>query len=374
MPLAAAFAAALAFAAMPAGRAVPLRLPSAGVGGFPDCAPGMKCFQLTPYAGRDLVFDCATAPANSSSPNSTGAGRVMFLHGNDGPRAKAMWALMMRAFAGRGYDTLACDQRGFSPGASPYSKGEYHYDSLAGDIFALADSYFGEGSRFHLVAHDQGARVGWHAAAPGVGRGGGQARSRYISYTPLSEAHSDAFSDALYGSDTDAKQQTNFMYLRQFTLPNESVLAYNENIWKHVCRDAYGYATPQACQPAVWWYSGAIAAGNLAVQPLAAFGPIGSLIGIPEEYVKEHTPYPLEGLPQSTRVGEVTEYPVLYVCGAGDIADLCNDRFRDETARRVANFSYLQVESCGHNLVSPQKCSEYQNVIDEIVSFVEAAS
>ena len=35
------------------------------------------------------------------------------MHGNDGPRSKAMYSHMMGAVAAQGYDTLACDQRGY---------------------------------------------------------------------------------------------------------------------------------------------------------------------------------------------------------------------------------------------------------------------
>lgn len=333
---------------------------TAVAGGFAPCMPNMTCFQLTPYADQPLVFDCAAANATQ-----TPKGHVYFMHGNDGPRSKGMWALMMQAFAAQGYNTLACDQRGFSPGASPNVSTAYNYDNLAKDIFAIADRYFGAGGQFHVVAHDQGARVAWHSIALGMGR------ARFASYSTLSEAHSDAFSDALYGPNPDPVQQLNFQYLRQFTLP-DSVTAYKENIWTHVCRDAYGYDTPAQCQPAIWWYSGAVASGNLAVQPFAGkFGPIGTMIGIPASYVEANTPYPLQGLPQHTKVGEVKEVPVLYVCGAGDIADKCTDRFRNATAALVKNFSYLRLPSCGHNLVSPTKCSEFQKVIDTIVAFVE---
>lgn len=110
--------------------------------------------QLTPYPDRPLIYDCARV-ANPSSAK----GNVYFMHGNDGPRSKGMYALMMQAVAAQGYNTLACDQRGFSPGASPYNETEYDYDLLVQDIFAIADSHFGAGSRFHVIGHDQGARV-----------------------------------------------------------------------------------------------------------------------------------------------------------------------------------------------------------------------
>lgn len=329
---------------------------------FPPCMPGMTCFKLNPYNNTALIFDCATA---AETKTKTANKNVYFMHGNDGPRSKGMWALMMQALAAKGYNTLACDQRGFSPGASPKLKSAYNYDLLAKDIFAIADAYFGKGSRFHAVAHDQGGRVAWHSI--GLGHG----RTRFASYTTMSEAHSDVFSDALYGPNPDPEQQLNFQYIRQFTLPH-SVTAYHQNIFVHVCENAYGYKTPEECQPAIWWYSGAIASGNLAVQPFTGFGPIGKSIGIPVNWTKANTPYPLEGLPQRTRVGRVDEVPVFYICGVGDIADKCTDRFRDGTAKLVGNFSYYRSLECGHNLVSPKECPEYENIIHLVTKFVSA--
>ena len=334
---------------------------------YPTCMPGNTCFQLRPYSDRDWAFDCAAINSTlTKGPVPIVKGNVLFLHGNDGPQSKGMWSLMMQALAEKGYNTLAFDQRGFSPEASPYNSDDYNYDYLAEDIFAIADSYFGKDSKFHLVAHDQGGRLGWHAIALGT------ARKRYLSYTPLSEAHSDAWSDAMYGPNTVPAQQEAFMYIYDFTLPGNSTLAYQENIWKVICRDAHYYTTPEACQPSIWWYIGAVKSGNLALQPFGSFGLIGQQIGIPEEYVKEHTPYPLNGQPQTKKVGNVAEFPVFYICGAGDYADKCTNHFRDETAKYISDFRYYRSEACGHDLVTPGQCPDYQTVIDKVVDFVES--
>jgi pimeloyl-ACP methyl ester carboxylesterase len=326
---------------------------------YPNCMPGNTCFKLKPYSDRDWLFDCATINMTTKVK-----GNVLFLHGNDGPRSKGMWSMMMHAFAAKGYNTLAFDQRGFSPEASPYIQSEYNYNLLAEDIFAVADAFFGVDSKFHVVAHDQGARLGWHAIAIGT------ARKRYLSYTPLSEAHSDAFSDALYGPNPDPKQQTAFMYLWDFTLSGNSTTAYKNNLWTVLCIRAKHYATPQLCQPSIWWYIGAVESGNLAMQPFSTWGVIGQKIGIPEDYIKNHTTYPLEGQPQTKKVGNVTEFPVMYVCGVSDYADKCTDRFRDDTAKYVKDFHYYRSLNCGHDLVSTG-CKDYQTVIDNIVHFVE---
>ena len=328
---------------------------------YPQCVQGVTCIPLIPYSHRSLIFDCAAV--NTSQRVN---GNVYFMHGNDGPRSKGMYALMMQAVAAHGYNVLACDQRGFSPRASPYNESEYNYDLLVDDIFAIVDRYFGAGGKFHVVAHDQGARVAWHALA------GSMARSRFASYTSLSIPHLDAFSTMMYGSNPEPKQQLQYAYVRMLTLPN-SVKAYNNNIWNHICQGAYGYETPEACQPAMWWYNGAYAAGAIALQPFTGFGPIGKEIGIPETYVKDHSPYSLAGFPQRSKIGNITELPVQYICGVGEVADLCNDRARDETAKYVAKFTYKRMSECGHCLTDPGLCPQYQDVIDAVVEHIEAA-
>jgi len=170
---------------------------------YPACATGMTCLQVTTGYGRDsLIFDCASVKASS---NVALKGNVYFMHGNDGRYAKAMFAEVMSAVAEKGFNTLACDQRGYSPGAAPDDYQSYNYDNLQQDIFNIVDS---EGSgfgfdvnsdgafhnKFHVVAHDQGARVAWHAIAKGGGR------SRFLSFSTLSIPHTDAFSNGLYGA------------------------------------------------------------------------------------------------------------------------------------------------------------------------------
>ncbi|KOO25448.1 epoxide hydrolase [Chrysochromulina tobinii] len=293
-------------------------------------APGITCIQLFPYQDRDLFFDCAVVNTTASPK-----GNVYFMHGNDGPYSKGMWSLMMQTLAGRGYNTLACDQRGYSPGASPYNVSDYNYDYLAQDLFALVDCHFGAGTEFHVVAHDQGSRVAFHSIAVS------SARSRFASYTTLSIPHTDVFSDELFGPNQNPTQAINFQYLWALTLPGESVKAYNASIYHSLCT-AYGYTAPEACQTAIWWYTGAVESGALGMPPLTDdWGPID--LGIPVSYVKEHTPYPLEGSPQRVKVGLVTEFPILYICGEHDTADVCNDQARNGSAELIANFSYMRV-------------------------------
>lgn len=325
----------------------------------------MTCFQLPVMAkdlGQEQTFECAKVETSMSSK-----GNVLLMHGNDGPKSKAMWGHTMLSFASKGYDSLACDMRGFSPGASPNVSTAYNYNHLVGDIFGIVDAHFGAGAKFHLVGHDQGGRIGWHTLAIGD-------RSRLKSYTPLSEAHSDVFSDGLYGPNTDPAQQKHFMYLWLFTLQN-SVVAYQHNIWRVLCEQTDGYKTVDECQHALWYYIGAVESGNLAMMPFTGdWGYVGNLIGIPALYVKANTPYALTGLPQKTKVGRVDDVPVHYVCGATDYADICNYRYAEGTKSMVgATFNYTRMNNCGHDLTGP-KCPQYQQVTDAIVGFVESVS
>ena len=324
---------------------------------YPPCAKGMTCFKLRPYDNQDLEFDCAVV--NTSLPLK---GNVYAMHGDDGKYAKAMFAQLMLLLAEQGYNSLACDQRGFSPGASPSNASAYNYDLLANDLYAITDAYFGIGVKHHHVAHDQGARISWHAIARGPGR------KRFLSFSSLSIPHADAFSDALYGSSPDPKQQTASQYMRELMLP-DAVHTYDGAIFNKVC-GTLGWDTPTACAPSFWWYNGAVDSGNLAVPPIMPFGAIGKSIGIPEEFVKAHTSYPLSGVPQRVRVGNVTEFPVLYLCGVSEVADLCSDRMHEQTAQRVADLTYVRLQDCGHGVF---RCPDAQKTINAVVSHIEAA-
>ena len=81
--------------------------------------------------------------------------------------------------------------------------------------------------------------------------------------------------------------------------------------------------------------------GNLALQPFTGkWGPVGKLVGIPESYINSNSVYPLEGLPQRTRVGYIPKVPVLYMCGNEEAVDKCDDRMKTESGKLVENFSF----------------------------------
>ena len=264
---------------------------------YPACQAGVTCVPVTP-AGTGLTFDCAYVEAIGEA-----RGNVYHMHGNDGKQAKAMFFDTMLQLATRNYNSVSCDGRGYSPRASPPDPSAYNYDKLAADIIAIVDAAPGFsknfGGKFHLVTHDQGARIAWHSIAKNI------TRQRLLSFTSLSIPHSDVFSDALLSDHPDPDQQLAaqyvcpfimlrsgylppttqscawcshvksvtvcfFVYLfsrcccryvRMLVLPN-STTVQGEVIFHNVCK-SYGWETPASCQPSLWYYNGAIDAGRI---------------------------------------------------------------------------------------------------------------
>ena len=152
----------------------------------------------------DAALSTGFVNCSCIDPNDGDANATANFVTTQGKQAKAMFFDTMLQLAALNYSSVSCDARGYSPGASPADNSAYHYDKLAGDIISIVDQMgFAAkfGGKFHLVAHDQGARVSWHSIARGI------TRPRLLSFTSLSIPHSDVFSDALLSSHPDADQR-----------------------------------------------------------------------------------------------------------------------------------------------------------------------
>ncbi|WP_160150896.1 alpha/beta fold hydrolase [Microbacterium timonense] len=125
-----------------------------------------------------MIFDALAAGPSDGEP-------VLLLHGI--PETSAMWTEIMTALATAGYRCVAPDQRGYSPRARPEDVGDYAREHLTADVFGIATAAGFE--RFHLVAHDWGAAIGWSAVDADKGE-------RIASYTALSIPHYRAFAQA----------------------------------------------------------------------------------------------------------------------------------------------------------------------------------
>jgi pimeloyl-ACP methyl ester carboxylesterase len=312
---------------------------------YPPCVKGLTCTTLSFHArfNLHLTFNCAFI--KSTLP--TTKGQVYFMHGNDGKQSKGMFFNMMLRLAALGYNGLSCDARGYSPGASPPQYNAYNYNELTSDIFSLLDAsgYSTQfNGTFHLVTHDQGARVSWHAIASHP-----EIRTRLLSFTSLSIPHSDVFSNALIGPNMNTAQASASQYVRMLVLPNSTDVDSNR-IYNIVCKSEQWLDSNQ-CQRTLWWYNGAIDSGAMALAPLMNQTGAAKYVGIPQAMVKQLTQYPLEGVPQTVKVGKITQFPVLYACGTDDTSDLCNPIFGTQSQELIQSFTYLQLPGCGHDVL-----------------------
>ncbi|MDA0366238.1 MAG: alpha/beta hydrolase [Chloroflexi bacterium] len=136
-----------------------------------------------------------------TGPTTPGVEPVVLLHGF--PSTSYMWLPLLERLGDEGFACVAPDQRGYSPGARPFGAEQYDYRELVADVIAITDaSGFG---RFHLVAHDHGAGVGWTAV--------GLHPDRIASYSALSVPHIDAFRDAI-AHDPDQRERS--IYIERF--------------------------------------------------------------------------------------------------------------------------------------------------------------
>lgn len=317
-------------------------------------------------ATRVWRFDVAFAGQEGKS------GDVMMIPGH--PEHKEMFIPLMRELAGKGYRSVAIDPRGYSPGARPQEKSAYNYNEIVKDIFAIADAVGFH--RFHMVAHDQGARVSWHSIAVSSGV---RSEHRYISFASLSIPHADAFSDGMFGKNADLQQQIASQYVTTFTLPDSASL--HNNYWFKTVNPTTWFNSSADYQKALWWYNGAIDSGSMAQAPVmsvdflkrqssSAINPywLNKMIQVRELFGEESF-YPREGVPQTVRVGNAP-MPILYICGLQDHSDLCGRSFAKKSADHCPNgYSYLETD-CGHNVLRCDKPQESQKSIDAIVNFI----
>jgi pimeloyl-ACP methyl ester carboxylesterase len=114
-----------------------------------------------------------------------GGEAVVLLHGF--PQDSRCWAEVTPTLNRAGLRTLAPDQRGYSPGASPREVSAYRVSTLAADVLAVLDAA-GLASA-HVVGHDWGGAVAWYLGAHHA--------DRVDSLTVLSTPHPAALAHAM---------------------------------------------------------------------------------------------------------------------------------------------------------------------------------
>lgn len=325
----------------------------------PDCTSDISCKEVQ---ASDLIFDCRFGGEGNTR------GNVVLLHGF--PEYATMYDDTMRALASQGYASMACDQRGYSPGASPADVESYNYDLLRDDVFNVAAAV-GFNS-FHLVGHDHGGILGWVVAASP------EATGRVLSYASLSSPHPDALSKALVGTDIDQQQQCASQYFSMFVETDSA--STHIGFWCNIFHLSPARPDCDQVQRGLYWYNGARAAGYMAIPPiLSPWGMVGkggactAAAALRVSWGKGNGDSPKEGTPQSVAVGQIP-VPSLFVCGSSDTSLLCNRPYAKASEDYCqAGFTYVEVD-CGHGLLSCGKQDQTQKTIDSIVQHVKSAS
>ena len=148
--------------------------------------------RTTRMAANGLEFETLSCGAEN-------APLLLFLHGF--PEYAGAWTDMLPQFA-NGYHAVAPNQRGYASSSKPVGLDHYKAPHLAKDMLELAHK-LSPNRKFHLVAHDWGASVGYMMAfiAP----------ARIASFTVLNGVHPIPFQRALIH---DAGQREASQYMR----------------------------------------------------------------------------------------------------------------------------------------------------------------
>jgi pimeloyl-ACP methyl ester carboxylesterase len=327
----------------------------------------ISCIELKTES--NFIFDCRKATPTTIDPSLV---PVMMLHGF--PEWSNMYLPLMTSLAKLGYTSLACNQRGYSPRASPSSVSDYNYNYLASDVLQIATA--AGFPSFHLVAHDHGAVLSWVLAASEAGS------KRVKTLSALSIPHVDAFSDGLYGPNADVLQQYASQYFSMFVLPDSASI--NAYFWylslgltsgrgREYSSGLSAYAAADF-QKALWWYNGVTDAGVMAFPPNYSSSQLVAAGQYSSAFLRTLFPPvpPNDGRPAPNRSGPVS-MPALYVCGASDPSILCNREYAMKTSEFCkGGYEYVEV-ACGHDVLS-KGCKDADKVNAAIIRNIVKAS
>jgi pimeloyl-ACP methyl ester carboxylesterase len=319
------------------------------------CGDRVHCIHLE---ANGFLFDCRI-----SGPPQGEA--VMLLHGF--PEWSEAYVPLMRLLAENGFRALACNQRGYSPAASPENPRAYHTNALTEDVFALAAA--ANVSKFHLVGHDHGALLGWRIAA--------KRATQVLSYTALSVPHVDAFSQALVSDSSDLDQIMASQYMTMFVEPN-SASKIGQFWFELMGRGSYDsgfgtyFHTADAFQKALYWYIGAMSdngSGMLATPPRMTASSLlrhGDIVASALRALWGGSAD--AGRPAAHPIGPVN-VTTLFVCGADDPTVLCTRPWARRTKGLITGeYRALTVDKCGHQLLScPQADAVYDSIIAHLL-------
>ena len=118
----------------------------------------------TSLEANGLTFDCTQLLPDNGEETAADVTNVMLLHGF--PNNRFWYGPLLQFWEEEkeiNVKAVACDLRGYSPGASPQDVSMYSYQNMVSDTVELARAAGME--EFHLVGHDHGAGAGWVTAS-----------------------------------------------------------------------------------------------------------------------------------------------------------------------------------------------------------------
>ncbi|CAE7379540.1 EPHX4 [Symbiodinium natans] len=309
-----------------------------------------------------LTFTCVVC--GEDTPAAEKKGNVLFLHGfpyfayygdHDLTSTEPIFKRPQEELCALGYQTLACNQRGYSEGASPEGIQNYKYELIKSDAWAMAEAKGFD--TFHLVAHDHGAVVGWWMAASK------EAEGKILSYTALSIPHLVPFSQSL--TDERSQQRVQSQYFTEFVTPEGPNVLY-AILGLPAYFDKIDGKSGSTFQKAVWWYNGAFGKGTgsspgiLSLPPElsateimaegsgAARSVFASFRSVQGGMNGEAGPL-AAAEPATNPIGKVA-VPTLFACGKDDALVLCDTEYTRRTREYVtAEYQELVLPECDHN-------------------------
>jgi len=319
-------------------------LPSWTQAVLPGCAQGEECGRLALANG--LTFNCRFAGPAASVTN------VLLLHGF--PEFASIYSGLMAQMASKGWRSLACNQRGYSEGASPATVDAYSYYHLADDAYAMAEAagFTHDGGKFHLIGHDHGGFLSWFMAQPTV------YGNHLHSLTSLSSPHPMPFSEALFGANADEEQVVASQYLTMFCL-DDSASLHNDFWYLALGATAgsdlgFAFGDATTFQLALFWYTTVFLLDGIVAMPpvlsaeqILAVDPAAESVAALRGLFGTSVPWPSQGFAATDTVGNIS-VPTLFVCGTADTALLCTRPYALESADYVvdASYTYKQERNC----------------------------
>jgi len=189
---------------------------------------------------------------------SAGAGEpVLMLHGF--PQTKALWARIAPVLVAHGYEVICADLRGYGASDKPPALPDlanYSFRAMAADQVGLMKALGHE--RFHLVAHDRGARVVHRLA---LDHPGAVASVTLMDIVPTAVLLSDLRKEV-------AQSYWHWFFLAQPAPFPERMIEANPDLFYETCLFGWGAAGPQdfdAEQLAAYrtsWHDAAAIAGS----------------------------------------------------------------------------------------------------------------